>query len=188
MKTDRTGLRLAMFAMVMALGCIEVPVDSGGGYGRTSGYPSYPPPEPAYDERRSWEQEGYAREAQCRQLRDRIDFDRAKLAAGDPTKNPDARQWFRNDIANAERELEGCHGFRREQRDQADFEREQREHDQRARVDAQRQQCRRMREKIDQDRAKLAQGDPNKNPQARQWFRDDIANNERQIAANCRGL
>lgn len=46
--------------------------------------------------------------ARCHKIIDRIEVDRAKIDEIDPTQHPRARQWYIDDLHNAERDLDRC--------------------------------------------------------------------------------
>jgi hypothetical protein len=46
--------------------------------------------------------------ARCGRIIDRIENDRAKIDEIDPAQHPRARQWFIDDLHNAERDLDRC--------------------------------------------------------------------------------
>lgn len=50
----------------------------------------------------------YGRNADCDKVRDRIRFDEQKARAIEPGRHEKAREWYRQDIINARRDLETC--------------------------------------------------------------------------------
>jgi hypothetical protein len=181
-------------ALAAALGpsCTGIPIDNGP-Y-RDEGYGVYGDRDEDYRDRAIWESEH--RRYSCSELEQRIRYDRDKIDEIPPGRHKKARQWYVEDIQNAERALAECRGDRREdwrdRRYDRDRDRElerQREIDrqrerERARLEA-RAECDKMRERIRYDQAQIAKIKPGEHHKARQWFIDDIHNAERALA-NCR--
>ena len=159
-----------------ALVACDLPIDSGdsrpwGGDG--GGYGGYSDPDRGYriDDERAWERahEHYS----CADVKQRLDYDRTKLAAIDPSKHHKAAQWYRDDIYEAEQDWHEC---QREHR--ADEERHARD----AQADA-RAACAKLRNRVATDRAKLAEIDPSKHHKAAKYYQDDLRDAEHQLAA-----
>jgi hypothetical protein len=53
-------------------------------------------------------EERQQRRGECRKIRDRIRFDQQKIATTDPSKHHKALQWYKDDLRNAERDLQNC--------------------------------------------------------------------------------
>ena len=69
-------------------------------------------------EQEDWQRRENQREAeaqrerqqqQCAKIQDRIRYDRQQIATIDPSKHHKALQWFKDDLRNAERDLDNCH-------------------------------------------------------------------------------
>jgi len=172
--------------------CVETP-----GAGPALGYPGGESPYygSGYGRDEELEREWEARQKMrytCENLRDRIRFDRDKIASIDPSKHPKALQWYRDDLANADRDRERCgyygdsggygdsEGWRERRREDEERRREDAE---RARENAERghEQCAKIAERIRYDRDQIATIDPSKHPKARQWYKDDLVNAERDL-------
>jgi hypothetical protein len=48
-------------------------------------------------------------QAKCQQIADRMRIDRAKIAEIDPQRHHKALQWYKDDLRNAERDMQSCH-------------------------------------------------------------------------------
>ena len=56
--------------------------------------------------RDSWREREF--QARCGKIMDRIDFDRQKADEIEPGRHEKAKQWYLDDIENAQRDLERC--------------------------------------------------------------------------------
>jgi len=148
-------------------------------------YPDrYPDYDRAYDDEREWERREHKRYS-CGEIRDRIRFDRDKIATIDPSRHHKALQWYKDDLSNAERDMQGCRGEwgRAEEERQDEWRaRERRDREQR---EQQREQCAKIEDRIRFDREKISSADPSRHQKALQWFKDDLRNAERDLQ-NCR--
>jgi hypothetical protein len=175
------------FASSAFVGCIDLPIaDSGdsrpyggGGYG---GYPDYDRGYQIEDER-AWQREH--RHYGCSEVEDRLRYDRSKLSAIDPSKHHKAAEWYRDDIADAERDLPEC---RREHRRDDRRGEDRWRHEEPAHSDPEanrRADCAKLRNRVATDRAKLAEIDPSKHHKAAQYYQDDLREAERGLSG-CR--
>jgi hypothetical protein len=174
-----------------ALIACDLPIDSGnsqpwdgggrGGYGGGGGgYGGYPDYDRGYqvEDERAWERahEHYS----CAEVQRRLDYDRQKLSGIDPSKHHKAAQWYRDDIYEAEQDWHEC---QREHRLEADHRRQEEEryaHEAAANAQA---ACAKLRSRVANDRAKLAEIDPSKHHKAAKYYQDDLHDAERQLAA-----
>ncbi len=64
-------------------------------------------------ERREHEREEQLRRArqrqECEKIEGRIRYDRSKITEIDPSRHHKALQWYKDDLRNAERDLDNCH-------------------------------------------------------------------------------
>jgi len=185
----------SLLAATLAAGCV---VPSGGGgpyrddpYGGGYGYPN-----DDYDDRVIYQQEH--RRVSCGEIEQRIRYDRDKISEIPPGRHQKARQWYVDDIQNAERDLSECRAERREEwRDRQhdrqydrDLERQrerEREAERQRAWQQSRAQCDKLHERIRFDRQKMDEIRPGEHNKARQWYIDDIHNAERDLQnSGCR--
>jgi hypothetical protein len=62
-----------------------------------------------HDEQQRQQAEIQRQQAKCQQIADRMRIDRAKIAEIDPQKHHKALQWYKDDLRNAERDMQSCH-------------------------------------------------------------------------------
>ena len=62
--------------------------------------------EPHYHRGDSYREEAYR--ARCGKIIDRIEYDRSKIHEIEPGRHEKAKQWYIDDIRNAERDLDRC--------------------------------------------------------------------------------
>ena len=163
--------------------CVDVPL-AGSGLSSDRNPDRYPDYDRAYDDEREWEGREHRRYS-CGEIRDRIRFDQDKIATIDPSKHHKALQWYKDDLRNAENDMEGCRDEwrRAEEERQDDWRRRERRDDERR--EQQRQQCAKIEDRIRFDRDKIATTDPSQHPKALQWYKDDLRNAERDLQS-CR--
>jgi DNA repair ATPase RecN len=179
----RSILLSGAFLAALLSACAGIPL--AGSDLSSDRYPErYPDYDRAYDDEREWESREHKRYS-CGEIRDRIRLDREKIATIDPSKHHKALQWYRDDLSNAERDMDRCRGEwgRAEEERQDEWRaRERRDHERR---DQQREQCAKIEDRIRFDREKIATTDPSKHHKALQWYKDDLRNAERD-RQNCR--
>jgi len=64
--------------------------------------------ETRHEEQQRQQAEIQRQRAKCQQIADRMRIDRAKIAEIDPAKHHKALQWYKDDLRNAEREMQSC--------------------------------------------------------------------------------
>ena len=72
-------------------------------------YPQQRREEARHEEQRRQQAEIQRQQAKCQQIADRMRIDRAKIAEIDPQKHHKALQWYKDDLRNAERDMQSCH-------------------------------------------------------------------------------
>jgi hypothetical protein len=148
-------------------------------------YPErYPDYDRAYDDEREWENREHKRYS-CGEIRDRIRLDREKIATIDPSKHHKALQWYKDDLSNAEHDMDRCRGEWGRAEEERQDEWRARERRDRERSEQQREQCAKIEDRIRFDREKIATTDPSQHHKALQWYKDDLRNAERD-RQNCR--
>jgi hypothetical protein len=167
---------VSALAAGLSPGCVGVPLDNGpyrgdGGYG---GYGTYPDDD--YEDR-VWEQQH--RRVSCSEIDARIRADRDKIDRIQPGRHQKARQWYEQDIREAERARQGCRGERRDR--WQDHDEGRGSEPKRWRAD-----CDKFRDRIRDDREKMAKIRPGEHKKARQWFEEDIQKAERDLS-RCSG-
>ncbi len=178
----RTMLLAGALLAGLTQACVDIPLAGSESSGR---YPDrYPDYDRAYDDEREWESREHKHYG-CGEIRDRIRLDEDKIATIDPSKHHKALQWYKDDLRNAENDMDRCRDEWRRTDDerQEDWRRRERRDDERR--DQQREQCAKIEDRIRFDRDKADTIDPAKHPKARQWYIDDIRNAERDLQ-NCR--
>jgi len=192
MITWRAPLLVAFVAAALIQGCVDIPggrglSDESYPYGREPYYGGGPYSGPDAEIEREWEERQRLRFT-CEQVDDRIRFDRDKIATIDPSRHHKALQWYRDDLANAERDADRCRGYGGgdydHRREDAERDRERREQAREQR-EQQREQCEKIAERMRFDRDKIDTTDPARHPKARQWYIDDLRNAERDMQS-CR--
>jgi hypothetical protein len=187
MKEARLARRRSILAGALFAGltqaCAGIPL--AGSDLSSDRYPErYPDYDRAYDDEREWESREHRRYS-CGEIRDRIRFDRDKIDTIDPSKHHKALQWYKDDLRNAERDMEGCRDEWRRAEEERQDEWRQRERRDREQGEQRREQCAKIEDRIRNDRDHISSTDPSKHPKALQWYRDDLRNAERDLQ-NCR--
>jgi hypothetical protein len=114
---------------------------------------------------------GSSRRYSCGENEDRIRYDRQQLSRTDP-RDYRGTQYYEGDLDEAMRQREQCR--------QAEAQKRERQYEKNDEM------CRKVDDRIRYDRQQIATIDPSKHHKALQWYKDDLANAERD-RSRCRG-